>query len=432
VNDAPLDVLLCSIGSVGDLNPFLAIGVEARRRGHSATVLANEIFADAVQRTGCEFISVQSAEMRRRLYSDPASWTYSGGYRRLLHFNTCEPMPRLHRAIVQRYVPGRTVVAASYQAFGARVARETHGVPTATVHYDPHTLRSIRGVHKMPPPMLLGRWVPAHWIRIQYWFADKFFADPLVAPSLNAFRRPFGLPPVQRITRAWWNSPDAVLAMFPDWWGPPQPEWPSQTILTGFPVFDAAEVISPDDDLVRFLAAGDAPIVFSPGASSMHNRRRFSEIIEACRRLGRRGLLISPNVEAVPQPLPTFMHHCRYAPFTTLLRHAAAVVHHAGIGTTAACLRAGLPQVCVPGIYNQPDAAERLRRLGVSQTVLPRQFTVDRLTTALGKLLDSDDVAHRCREIAGWFGPPDAAARQACDVLESLARQASPALPKAA
>lgn len=422
VNEAPLHLLFCPVGSIGDLHPHLAVAREALGRGHVVTVLANELRAAAARRAGCEFVAVQAADVQRRAYADPAAWSYAGGYRRLLPVNAVEPMRRLHAAIVTRIVPGRTVVVASYQAFGARLARETHGAPTATLHPNPHTLRSARGVLKMPPPFLVGSWVARWYVRLQSRIVDRFFVDPLCAPALNAFRRELGLPPVRRVMDAWCNSPDAVLGLFPAWWAPPQPEWPRPTTLVGFPVFDEAETSPPTgDEAVRFAAAGEPPIVFTPGASAMHTPAYFAAAVEACRRLQRRGLLITPHVDCVPAPLPEFMHHARYAPFTKLLPHAAAVVHQAGIGTTAACLRAGVPQVCIPGVFNQPDTAERLRRLGVARTVAPRRFTTARLTAALGDLLGNDDVQRRCAEHAARFGPPDDAARRACDVLESLA-----------
>ncbi|WP_205650402.1 glycosyltransferase [Actinoplanes solisilvae] len=67
----------------------------------------------------------------------------------------------------------------------------------------------------------------------------------------------------------------------------------------------------------------------------------------------------------------------------------AAVVHHAGAGTTAAGLRAGVPAVPVPVPVDQPFWADRLHRLGVSPAPLPMsELTADTLADALRTCLD--------------------------------------------
>jgi len=156
-------------------------------------------------------------------------------------------------------------------------------------------------------------------------------------------------------------------------------------------------------------------------ASGMHTREYFAAALEAARRLRRRALVITPRSDLVPSDHGPDVHVCRYAPFRLVLPHAAAVVHQAGIGTTSQCLRAGVPQVCVPSIYNQPDTAERLRRLGVARTLAPKHFTVDRLHQALTQVLNNDETSRRCTEIAQRFGPPETAAEKTAYMLEQLA-----------
>lgn len=420
--DRPLHALLCPVGSTGDLHPLLAVGAAMRARGHRVTVIGGEPFASAVAQAGFEFVAVQSAEVERTALAHKDAWSYADGYRVHMPFRCLEPLRRTHQAIVERYEPGRTVVAALNWCLAARVAQESHGVPMATLHLNAFTLRSARGILKMPAPMLVGPWLFPWYVRWEFRVLDALFVDPLCRPTLNAFRGELGLPPVRRIMDAWCNSPDAVVGMFPEWWCPPQPEWPAATKLVGFPVYDGAERQPLANGTAEFLQAGEKPIVFTPGASGMHTRAYFSAAVEAARRLRRRALVITPRSDLVSSHHGPDVHVCRYAPFRLVLPHAAAVVHQAGIGTTSQCLRAGVPQVCVPSIYNQPDTAERLRRLGVARTLAPKHFTVDRLHQALTQMLDHDETSRRCTEIAQRFGPPEAAAERTADVLEQLAR----------
>ena len=88
-----------------------------------------------------------------------------------------------------------------------------------------------------------------------------------IAPALNAYRAELGLAPVSRIFRSWIHSPQRVIGLFPEWFFPPQPDWPAQIRLTGFPLFDEAGLHPLDPGLDAFLAAGDPPIAFTPGSA---------------------------------------------------------------------------------------------------------------------------------------------------------------------
>src|SRR5205823_14931335 len=87
--------------------------------------------------------------------------------------------------------------------------------------------------------------------------------------------------------------------------------------------------------------------------------------VAACERLGVRGLLLTKYPHQLPPRLPPTVRYCPFAPFRRLLPLCGAVVHHGGIGTTAAALSAGIPQLILPLAWDQPDNAERVRRLGV-------------------------------------------------------------------
>ena len=63
-------------------------------------------------------------------------------------------------------------------------------------------------------------------------------------------------------------SPYLVLALFSSIFAKPQPDWPANTVLTGFVFYDGsngeAELIP---ELKQFLDAGEPPIVFTLGSA---------------------------------------------------------------------------------------------------------------------------------------------------------------------
>jgi rhamnosyltransferase subunit B len=190
-------------------------------------------------------------------------------------------------------------------------------------------------------------------------------------------------------------------------------------VLTGFPIWDRSETTQPPNELSQWLEKHERPIVFTPGTGNRHAIRFFHAAAEACHRLGRPGILLTPYRHQAPAMLPPGVICTPYVPFRYLLPRAAALVHHAGIGTTAQGLMAGIPQVVMPMTFSQPDDAARLVRHGVAASLTPRRFRGARLARVLNHLLTSPEVARRCRELAERFAG-EAPLEQSCDVLEQL------------
>ncbi|HKD38548.1 MAG TPA: nucleotide disphospho-sugar-binding domain-containing protein, partial [Pirellulales bacterium] len=229
-----------------------------------------------------------------------------------------------------------------------------------------------------------------------------------------------GLPPVRGVMRNWWNSPEALIGLFPDWFAPPQADWPTNLRLTGFPLWDEREVSRPPAELERLLDAGPPPIVFTPGSAMMHGHAFFAAATEACRILGRRGILLTKYKEQLPAKLPDDIAHFDFVPFSYVFPRAAAVVHHGGIGTCAQGLAAGVPQLIMPMSHDQPDNATRLARLGVGLAIKPKHFHGPEVARRLRELLDKPEIDLRCHAYAARMNP-QAALEATCNALESLA-----------
>ncbi|HEX4150396.1 MAG TPA: nucleotide disphospho-sugar-binding domain-containing protein, partial [Pirellulales bacterium] len=218
-------------------------------------------------------------------------------------------------------------------------------------------------------------------------------------------------------------SPEAIIALWPEWFYRPQPDWPGNVQLCGFPLCDGADGSPLSEDVSRFLDAGEAPVIFTPGTLNRHARKFFAAAVESCQRLKVRGMLISRYRELVPEKLPPGVEYFSHVPFNQLLPRARAMVHHGGTGTSALCLAAGLPQVVVPLSFSQPDIATRLVRLGVAREVRLGWFNGRRLSAALEHVLSSSEVARRCRELADEVGSSTAFEAAADVVTESMLRR---------
>jgi rhamnosyltransferase subunit B len=160
--------------------------------------------------------------------------------------------------------------------------------------------------------------------------------------------------------------------------------------------------------LEQFLLNGTPPIVFTPGTGHQHAACFFKAAMNALQRLGRRGLFITPHAAQLPASLPDSIMWQSRVPFDALLRRAAAVVHHGGIGTTAEAFCAGIPQLIVPFAYDQFDNGLRAKRLGVAEVLLAKHISATRMQKQLTYLLTSRDVARACSTLAKkWIPKPE-------------------------
>ncbi|MCE9604707.1 MAG: glycosyltransferase [Planctomycetia bacterium] len=396
---SPRRVILAALGSAGDVHPFVGIGLALKRRGHDVAIIASDYFGPLIRSVGLEFIEMISKDEYGDMLRNPDIWHPLRGPKTIMQQAVVPMIRRVYDIVARRYEPGRTIVGASTLALGARVAQDKLGVPTATIHLQPVMLRS-----NLKPGRLAGMatqaWLPRSLIAAQYWLADRLVVDQLLGPELNGFRRELGLPPVKRIFDHWLNSPSLTIGMFPAWFAPPQPDWIPQVRLTGFPLYDEHDVTPLGTEVEKFLAAGSPPIAFTPGSAMTFGQKFFAAAVEACERLGRRGILLTRHPDQIPQSLPESVRYFDFVPFTHLVPRCAALVHHGGIGSMSQGFAAGVPQVVMPMSHDQPDNIERAIRLGVGAELKPKHFTGERLAAKLRPLLESPDVQAACRTLA--------------------------------
>jgi rhamnosyltransferase subunit B len=416
-----------TLGSHGDVHPFLGIASALRARGHAVKVMASGYYQSLVGAMGLEFVPLGQPEEFEAVARDPKVWHWFRGFGRVAEA-IGQAIPTCYQAILQHAEPGKTVLVYSTLAFGARLAQETLHLPGVTVHLSPSVFFSVEARPKLPG-LNMPEWTPRPMKRAILNLANAAFLDPLFARPLNEFRKTLALKPVHGVLKEWCHSPQRVIGLFPEWFAQVQSDWPPQTVLTGFPLFDEKDVTGISPDLAKFLDAGSPPIVFTPGSAMHHGQAFFAAAAGACAILNRRGLLLTRHEGQIPKHLPSGVMHVPYAPFTQLLPRSAALVHHGGIGTTAQGLHAGIPQLIMPMSFDQPDNADRVQRLGAGDWLSPRKFTAKNVAAKLARLLESAEVKKACGEVTGRFKTgPDALAETA-RWIEELGASPSPGTP---
>ena len=409
--------VMTPVGSSGDVHPFVGLGRALATRGHDVVIVTAGSFEQVVRKAGLGFHATISAEEFDIVSKHPDLWHPRRGLQ-LVMSQVASKLQYAYERLQEVYEPGRTVLVGHGLSFATRLLEEKHGAPAATLHLAPSIFRSDYQQPAFAPGHDLSsapRWVK----RTIWWAVDRLLIDPKIVPALNRFRRDLDLPPVSRVFRHWIHSPRRVIGLFPEWFAPPQADWPSPLRLTGFPQYDESDQQQLSPGLLRFLDRGTRPIVFTPGSANQAAERFLRAAVDASTRLNRRAVLLTRYTAQLP-PLPPNVHHEGFAPLSRLLPRCAALVHHGGIGTLAQGLAAGVPQLTMPMGFDQPDNTTRLFRLGVARWVTPKHFTGERVAAALRALLEDPQVALAC---ARWSNELKAssALERSCDLLEELA-----------
>ena len=413
-----MNILVVAIGSYGDVLPLMGLALELKKRGHPVTFFTNDHFAGLVQRVGLDFVALGTAAEYDTIANHPDLWHPQKGWQVIGSIAVSDALRNAYSILNAQINPRNTVMVTSTLGFAVRLLQETHNIPTATVHLSPGVFHSAYQAPKMPG-LPLPDWLPVSLKRMMWMFLNHTFIDPVVKPNLNLFRRDLGLPPVSYIFHKWLHSPDLVLCLFPEWFAAPQPDWPSHTRLTGFPLFDDAHEPALPIAVQEFLEKGAPPLVFTPGSANKQGGQFFEEAVKACQVLGQRGILLTRYPEQLPSSLPNEVRHFSYIPLSQLLPHCAALIHHGGIGTCAQALRAGIPQLIQPLNFDQFDNADRVTQLGAG-TVIPRQsFRASRIAQRLQDLLTSSTVKANCQGTVQHFSKVHPLA-ESCKFIESI------------
>jgi len=387
-----MHVVILTAGSAGDVHPFIGLGRALRDRGHEVELVVNEMFAELVRASGLGCIEFGTRAEFDQVTNDPNLWHPIKGLKLVLEEGVVPALEPVLDTLLARVRPD-TVLVSSTLGFAARIANEIANVPLASVHLAPSVFRSVYRMPRLPgPPM--PDWAPRFWKRL-FWRISDWVIDPMLAPAINTLRAKHGLAPVKRVFGDWMHSKDLIVGLFPDWFGPPQPDWPDVE-LTGFPLFDAGETYSMPAELDEWLDHGPPPVVFTAGSANVLAHAFFHASVEACR--GRRAVLVTSDRRSVPATLPDTVRWASYVPFGALLPRSAALVSHGGIGTIAQGIAAGIPQVVAPMAFDQFDNASRLVDLGVGAVLPMTKYTATRARRALDRIEGASAAAQALRD----------------------------------
>jgi UDP:flavonoid glycosyltransferase YjiC (YdhE family) len=408
-------------GSRGDVQPYLALARGIERAGHTCTVITQRPFAPLAAEYGVrchvaggddwptpervqEMVRKGEFEELKGRKSGMAVLTAISRFAaRHMTRLTADALTACEGADVLGFAP--LVVVAGHSI------AEKLGIPCFLAALVP-----ALSTREFPSPIfpLQAAWIPGY-NRLTHWATERLVWR-LNRESATQLRRDvLGLPPYQGSVIDIMRRAEVPLLVGVSPQVVPRPrDWAQQAHLTGYWFLDEPPGWTPPRALSDFLAAGSPPVCV--GFGSMLSEDPAADVrmlAEALGRTGRRAILLGgwAGLDAHSARLPVDVLPLQSAPHSWLFPRVGAVVHHGGAGTTAAALRAGVPQVVVPFITDQPFWADRMRRLGVAPPAIPRRrLTSERLASAIARVLESEEMRARASDLGGRIRGEDGAA----------------------
>ncbi|MDQ2989949.1 MAG: glycosyltransferase, partial [Pseudomonadota bacterium] len=363
----PPDYVVITIGSSGDVYPLLHIAGALQALGRKVTFITHSYHANLVQAAGLPFVGIGTDDDFLRLVANPDLWDAKKAFATLME-NYGEMLEQIDQAIRSVAAQGPLVALAHpFAVPAAAISRERGGVASiVAMVLAPANMRSCQDPLTIGPTAVPS-WMPMSWRRALWQFIEKGWIDPVAVAQINRARQPHGLPKVDSLLTHIAGAPDLSVTLFPSWFAPAVPDWPRPMIEGDFQLFESCDSLG--QDLTAFLAAGEKPLVFTPGTANIHAADFFARALAAVNRLGRRAIFLTRERTQVPVRLHESVLWQPYVPLSALLPRAAVLIHHGGIGTTAEALRAGIPQLVTPFAWDQFDNGARIAALGAGMVI---------------------------------------------------------------
>lgn len=367
-------VLLSTIGSRGDFQPLLALGLRLREAGREVRLCAPPDFRGLAETYRLPFVPI-GPELRSRAAAPS---------REELNRSVSAMVAGQFATLREAAGDCEVIVGCNQLQVAAPSVAELLGIRYVFADYSPVALPSP---HHAPPLMPVEPGADNRTL----WTKEIDRRNALWREPLNEQRVAAGLAPIDDVhshivTDRPWLAADPALAPWPE---------PSGVFQTGAWILPDRRPLP--SEVEEFLSAGDPPVYF--GFGSMASLRTTGQaMVEAARALGHRAIVSRGWGELSPVEAPDCLAITE-ANVMALFPRVAAVVHHGGAGTTTATARAGVPQVVVPHHYDQGYFAQRVQDLGIGLAHVSEP-TTDSLTEALKQVLQPDVVSR-----AWAFGP---------------------------
>jgi UDP:flavonoid glycosyltransferase YjiC (YdhE family) len=421
-------ILIISIGTRGDVQPYLALAKGLMSAGHEMWLATDITFESFVVDSGVGFKPIK-ADPRQAMQEDVRE--IGGNPVKFVGWlnRQFKPLARDFFRDVKEAAEGMDALLFGALAFPAFHVAEGLGIPSLATYLQPATpTRYLSGAAGGAPDWLPFRGLANKWLTELSIFSVFAMTKGVVDEGRQEM---LGLPRMSWRDYLTLNSAAAPIVYgYSRHVVPVPPDWGDWLHVAGYWFLDGDEGWRPPATLADFLEAGPPPVYVGFGSMIDKESGVVTRIVlNALAMTGRRAILLGGwgglGGGDLPQNIlrPENVFRIDSAPHSWLFPRMAAVVHHGGAGTTAAALRAGVPNVIVPFFADQPFWGSRVRALGVGPKPIPRQkLTTTRLAEAIELAVSDQKMRRRAAELGQKIQAEDGVTT-AVPLIESLLRE---------
>jgi len=405
-------------GSRGDIQPYIALGLGLQRAGHAVRLAAPSLYQDFITAYGLKFapLAGDPALLMRAAVEKAGRWPAPMRTARVvLKFAAPIAVDLYTGALAACRDADAVIHSLLMTSAGHQIAAQLN-LPDFSALVFAFFAPTAAFPNPLFPPFPLGaRYNRESHIRFNrvFWRGNRLAFDLIrrshpEIPELSDWPFQNG---AQRTTPLLYGFSPHVIPI-------PQ-EWGADVHVTGYWFLDAPPAWQPEPGLVEFLAAGPPPIYIGFGSVISSQTDHLTRIaLQALEQTGQRGVLSTGWGGLQADHLPEYVYPIESAPFDWLFPRMAATVHHGGMGTTAASLRAGVPPVIVPFMADQPFWGRQIERLGAGPAPIPyKLLNARRLAQSITNALEDDSIRRRATELSALIGAEDGVAK-AVEIIE--------------
>jgi UDP:flavonoid glycosyltransferase YjiC (YdhE family) len=401
-------ISVLAVGSQGDIQPYLALAVGLKKQGYDVRFVANLNFAGLASQYDLDFSPIQVDSLKIAETPQVQAWFESGSMLKLLLNTRRVLMPLVPQFLVDILKACHESDAIIYHSFALPfvyyVGRELN-IPCIPASIDPLPTRAH-------PALALN----VNWSRSRafnmftHWMVDHFAWQMFLPPLRKSWKGKLDVsafnPHRQILTEQ-----NPVLCAYSQTVVARPPDLPPHVVITGYWFLDPDSNFQPAPELVEFIHSGKRPIYVGFGSMGNPNDGDHTAdmVLHALAETGQRAVLGAGwSRMGIGYQLPSNVFLLKSIPHTWLFPQMAAVVHHAGPGTTAAGLSAGVPNVAIPHFASQYFYADRIAKLGAGPEPIDRKkLTTKRLTQAISAATTNRSMQEKANAIGAHIRAED-------------------------
>lgn len=390
-----MNITILTYGSRGDVQPFLPLSLGLMARGHSVKLAAPSRFKELVEGYGIRFVSLAGdpEDLSRRL--NDAGFNFIKLVRELMD-HAIEIGADVLRQTEEACQDADLIVHTFTHAVGAHTLAREMNIPD--VHIQTFPMFTPTGDYPniaLPDLKLraLNRFTHLASQKISWW--TSIFGYEQVRRRAGLPKRklyfPFDKDPLR--------PPTPILCAWSPSLLPPSSDWPSNVHVTGFYFFELNTSYQPPVELIDFLDAGDPPVCVLFGSMVHRNAEKIDHIVRSgLKQTGQRGVILS-GWGSVKQSSSKDLFYLDAISHDWLLPRCKMIIHHGGAGTTSAGLRAGIPNIVVPFMADQPFWGKRVYVNGAGpKPIFVKTLSIDKLADAIVEA-ESKTIRERAQTI---------------------------------